>query len=170
MIRACFPLLLPHNVKVERIWLLYIHELLREVGRGTWQRFMEQLKCWLLGYCRNNMDTTAVCTAGLQPSAPGKNIFPQSRAGGSVLSSVTLLCTSRLGDNWNPWVMKGWWSLVWKMWPELFTWCLCLHWKAKTSWGIQLFLYKPLCGWKSQVAAQKFLSFFFQSDLISQDP
>lgn len=46
-----------------------------------------------------------------------EKLFSQFRAGAESLPSVTLLCTSMPGDNWNLGVMKDWWSLAWKMWP-----------------------------------------------------
>lgn len=45
-----------------------------------------------------------------------EKLFSQFRAGAQSLPSVTLLGTSMPGDNCNLWVMKGWRSLVWKMW------------------------------------------------------
>lgn len=161
MIRACFPLLLPHDVKVKRIWLLCIHELLWEVGRGAWQ------SCWDVDFLATGGIIWALeqcAQQGCSHQHQEKAFSLSSEQGAQSFPSVTAPCTSTPGDNWNLWLMKGWWSLVWKMWPEVqsteaFHVVPLFALEGQEQLRIQLFLYEPLCWWKSHVAAQKLLVF-----------
>lgn len=77
----------------------------------------------------NSWDVDFLATAGIiwtlqQRAQQGyshqhqeKSFCLSSEQRGQSFPSVTLPCTSTPGDNWNLWVMKDWWSLVWKMWP-----------------------------------------------------
>lgn len=88
-----------------------------------------------------------------------------SEQGAQSFPSVTLPWTSTPGDNWNLRVMKGWWSSVWKMWPEVqsteaFHVVPLSALEGQDQLRIQLFLYQPLCDESLMLQHKNFFIFF----------
>lgn len=162
MIRACFPLLLPHDVKVKRIWLLCIHELLWEVGRGAWQ------SCWDVDFLATGGIIWALeqcaqqgCSHQhqekhfLSVQSRGLSPFPLSRRRAPARRVIIGICGWwRTGDPWCERCDLRFRAL------KLFTWCLCLHWKAKSSWGPSYSFTSPSVG-ESLTLQHKNSWFFF---------